>query len=90
VRADTIAPVADERLRRRILHALAHHLGRAVEDHDVVTDGEGRFMVTTEGEMWILATLAGPVTRLVDHPGIGRVAESWRNGFCGEMAVVAG
>ena len=51
--------------------------------------GEGRFMVTTGDEMRILASLAGPVTRLVEHAGVGRVAESWKNGFLAEMAGVS-
>jgi hypothetical protein len=49
---------------RRILHALAHHLARPLEDHEVVADSDGHFMVTCDGEMWILSTLAGPLTRI--------------------------
>lgn len=73
--------VIDPTIKASVLSTMATHLGRDLDRPPVMCDGGGTFYVETEAERILLDTVQGSVTRIVDLPGLGCVAEEW---FFGE------
>jgi hypothetical protein len=91
----TYEVVKDQRVKGRVCAAIGKHLNlemeqiQELEQQPMIADTEGCWKVVgLDGEELHIWGHQDPVLRLVYHPGLGKVAESWRVGFLEDMMLV--